>query len=54
MFSGFSLRNILSAVEANGAHIIRPTLCRQLAELLIRGATGLSYTPPLGEVTIFS
>jgi hypothetical protein len=41
-------RNMLSAVEASGAHAIRLTLCRQLAELLLRGLTGLSYTPPPG------
>ena len=46
-------RNMLSAVEASGAHAIRLTLCRQLAELLLRGLTGLSYVPPPGNL-IFS
>ncbi len=45
---------MLSAVEANGAHIIRLTLCRQLAELLLRGVTGVSYTPPMGKLIQWS
>ena len=40
---------MLSAVEASGAHAIRLILCRQLAELLLRGLAGMSYTPPSGN-----
>lgn len=43
-------RNMLTAVEASGAHAIRLTLCRQLAELLLRGIAGLAYNSPTGEV----
>lgn len=39
-------RNMLSAVEASGAHAIRLILCRQLAELLLRGIAALVYSPP--------
>lgn len=40
---------MLSAIEAPGAHVLRLTLCRQLAELLLRGVVGTSYVPPAGE-----
>lgn len=39
---------MLSAVEAPGAYVSRLTLCRQLAEILLRGIVGNSYVPPAG------
>lgn len=39
-------RNMLCAVESNGTHGLRLTLTRQLAEVLLRGYTGIKYTPP--------
>lgn len=37
---------MLCAVESNGTHGLRLTLTRQLAEVLLRGYTGIKYTPP--------
>ncbi|XP_073996401.1 tetratricopeptide repeat domain 7 [Rhodnius prolixus] len=39
-------RSMLSAVESSGTHSLRLTLTRQLAEVLLRGYTGMKYTPP--------
>lgn len=48
-YSGIIFRNMLSAVEAPGAHVLRLTLCRQLAEILLRGIVRTSYVPPPGK-----
>lgn len=37
---------MLCAVESSGTHGLRLTLARQLAEVLLRGYTGIRYTPP--------
>lgn len=37
---------MLCAVESNNTHGLRLTLTRQLAEVLLRGYTGIKYTPP--------
>ncbi|XP_054272006.1 tetratricopeptide repeat protein 7B isoform X2 [Macrosteles quadrilineatus] len=39
-------RNMLCAVESSGTHGLRLTLTRQLAEVLLRGYTGIRYSPP--------
>lgn len=39
-------RAMLSAVETHSTQILRLTLARQLAEVLLRGVSGTIYTPP--------
>lgn len=39
-------RTMLSAVETHATQILRLTLARQLAEVLLRGVSGTIYTPP--------
>lgn len=43
---------MLSAVESSGTHSLRLTLTRQLAEVLLRGYTGMKYTPPTNGIPI--
>lgn len=42
-------RATLSAVEATGTHSARLKCMRQLADLLIRKASGEEYRPPVGS-----
>lgn len=39
-------RSMLSAVETHSTQILRLTLARQLAEVLLRGVSGTMYAPP--------
>lgn len=39
-------RSMLSAIETHSTQILRLTLARQLAEVLLRGVSGTIYTPP--------
>lgn len=39
-------RSMLNAIETHSTQILRLTLARQLAEVLLRGVSGTIYTPP--------
>lgn len=44
-------RSMLSAVETHATQLLRLTLARQLAEVLLRGVSGTIYAPPVSSVT---
>lgn len=47
-------RSMLNAIETNSTQILRLTLARQLAEVLLRGVSGTIYTPPSNTTPIKS
>lgn len=47
-------RSMLSAVETHSTQILRLTLARQLAEVLLRGVSGTMYAPPTNSTPVRS
>lgn len=45
-------RSMLSAVETHSTQILRLTLARQLAEVLLRGVSGTMYAPPTSSTPV--
>lgn len=47
-------RSMLNAIETHSTQILRLTLARQLAEVLLRGVSGTIYTPPSNSTPVKS